>query len=69
MFAAMANGISLIRNCSDSEDVHSTINCFEKLGCEFEISRNLIKVVGKGFKDFQNQVVNYMQAIPHRTFD
>lgn len=52
MFAAMANGISLIRNCSDSEDVHSTINCFEKLGCEFEISRNLIKVVGKGFKGF-----------------
>ena len=38
MFAAMADGISLIRNCSDSEDVHSTINCFEKLGCEFEIS-------------------------------
>ncbi len=52
MFAAMANGISLIRNCSDSEDVHSTINCFEKLGCEFEISIDLIKVVGKGFKGF-----------------
>jgi 3-phosphoshikimate 1-carboxyvinyltransferase len=52
MFAAMANGISLIRNCSDSEDVHSTINCFEKLGCEFEISQELIKVVGKGFKGF-----------------
>ncbi len=52
MFAAMADGISLIRNCSASEDVYSTINCFEKLGCEFEISPDLIKVTGKGFKGF-----------------
>ena len=32
MFAAMANGVSKIYNCSASEDVSSTINCFEKLG-------------------------------------
>lgn len=52
MFAAMADGVSLIRNCSDSEDVLSTMKCFEKLGCGFEISRDLIKVFGKGFKGF-----------------
>lgn len=52
MFAAMADGVSVIKNCSGSEDVHSTINCFEKLGCSFEINRDQIKVIGKGFKGF-----------------
>lgn len=52
MFAALADGVSLIRNCSDSQDVRSTIDCFEKLGCKFEISPDLIKVFGKGFKGF-----------------
>lgn len=52
MFAAMADGISVIRNCSGSEDVRSTIKCFEKLGCKFEITDDLIKVIGKGFKRF-----------------
>ena len=52
MFAAMADGISVISNCSGSEDVSSTINCFEKLGCKFEITGDQIKVFGKGFKEF-----------------
>lgn len=52
MFAALADGVSLISNCSDSQDVRSTIDCFEKLGCKFEISQDLIKVFGKGFKGF-----------------
>lgn len=52
MFAAMAEGVSVIRNCSDSEDVCSTISCFEKLGCTFELSAEQIKVFGKGFKGF-----------------
>ena len=52
MFAAMADGVSIIKNCSGSEDVRSTINCFEKLGCSFEITGNRIKVIGKGFKGF-----------------
>ena len=50
MFAAMADGVSIIRNCSGSDDVRSTINCFEKLGCNFEINGDQIKVTGKGFK-------------------
>lgn len=52
MFAAMAGGISYIRNCSDSEDVSTTMNCFEKLGCKFEITEEQIKVTGKGYKGF-----------------
>jgi len=54
MFAAMADGISVIRNCSGSDDVRSTINCFEKLGCKYEITGDQIKVIGKGFKGFSN---------------
>ncbi len=52
MFAAMADGESVIRNCSDSEDVSSTMNCFEKLGCRFEKNNDAIKVTGRGFKGF-----------------
>ena len=52
MFAAMADGVSIIRNCSHSEDVRSTISCFEKLGSKFEFVNDSIKVVGKGFKGF-----------------
>ncbi len=52
MFAAIADGVSVIRNCSGSEDVHSTINCLEKLGCKFEMNDDHIKVMGKGFKGF-----------------
>lgn len=52
MFAAMADGTSIIKNCSGSDDVHSTISCFEKLGCSLEITGDQIKVIGKGFKGF-----------------
>jgi len=52
MFAAMADGVSVISNCSGSDDVRSTINCFEKLGCKFEITDDQIKIIGKGFKRF-----------------
>lgn len=52
MFASMAEGLSVIRNCSDSDDVSSTIKCFEKLGCKFEKENGVIKVKGRGFKGF-----------------
>jgi 3-phosphoshikimate 1-carboxyvinyltransferase len=52
MFAAMAKGLSKIYNCSASEDVSSSISCFEKLGCSFERNNEFIKVEGKGFKGF-----------------
>ena len=48
MFASMAEGKSVIRNCSESEDVTSTMNCFAKMGCEFKREGNTIEVTGKG---------------------
>ncbi|KAF0152809.1 MAG: 3-phosphoshikimate 1-carboxyvinyltransferase [Ignavibacteria bacterium] len=48
MFASMAEGKSIIRNCSESEDVISTMNCFAKLGCKYKRDGNTIEVIGKG---------------------
>ncbi len=53
IFSAMAKGISSISNCSDSEDVKSTINCFRELGCTIEEESNKIYIIGRGFKNFQ----------------
>jgi 3-phosphoshikimate 1-carboxyvinyltransferase len=52
MFASLADGISIIKNCSNSEDVRSTINCFSQLGCSFEEIGDKIRITGKGFKGF-----------------
>ncbi len=52
MFASMAKGISIVKNCSNSQDVTSTMNCFSKLGISFSIEQGIIKVNGKGFKGF-----------------
>ncbi len=52
MFSAMADGVSTIKNCLMSEDLHSTINCFRALGCTIDVSDELIKVRGKGYKGF-----------------
>ncbi|MFA3783111.1 3-phosphoshikimate 1-carboxyvinyltransferase [Melioribacteraceae bacterium 4301-Me] len=52
MIACMADGVSVIKNLSSSEDVNSTIKCFEQLGCNFEKNRSTLKVYGKGFKGF-----------------
>ena len=52
MFASLADGISIIKNCSNSEDVRSTINCFSQLGCSFEETGDKIRITGKGFKGF-----------------
>lgn len=61
MFASMAKGESIIYNCSESEDVYSTIKCFKELGCEFELNNNTIKIIGKGFKNF-NKPQNFLDA-------
>jgi 3-phosphoshikimate 1-carboxyvinyltransferase len=53
MFASLADGESVIHNCSESEDVTSTINCFSKMGCEFERYKNTVRVVGRGFKNLK----------------
>lgn len=61
MFASMAKGESVIYNCSESEDVNSTINCFKELGCEFVKNGNTVKIKGKGFKNFISPK-NYLDA-------
>ena len=40
MFGAMADGISVIRNCSESGRCSSTMSCFEK----WELSSNIEKM-------------------------
>lgn len=52
MFACLADGVSEIQNLSDSEDVKSTIKCFEQLGCSFSERNGKLIVKGKGFKNF-----------------
>jgi 3-phosphoshikimate 1-carboxyvinyltransferase len=49
MFGALAEGVSVIKNCSQAEDVASTMSCFEKMGVKFERGEE-IKIYGKGFK-------------------
>jgi len=49
MFAALAEGKSIIENCLLSEDVLSTINCFKQLGVRIEIKGTTVAVYGKGF--------------------
>ena len=50
MFGSIANGLSVIRNCSKAEDVASTMNCFQKMGVKFENKKDEIKIFGSGFK-------------------
>lgn len=53
MFSALADGESVINNCSTSEDVESTIKCFRQLGCAISRNSNEILVLGKGYKGFK----------------
>ncbi|HPN37455.1 MAG TPA: 3-phosphoshikimate 1-carboxyvinyltransferase [Melioribacteraceae bacterium] len=57
IFSALAKGKSIITNCSNGEDVKSTINCFERLGIDFDINNERIVVDGKGFKGFNKKNV------------
>lgn len=51
-FSSMADGASTIRNLSLSEDVKSTIRCFEKLGVSFNSKGEILEIKGRGFKNF-----------------
>lgn len=50
MFASLAQGESIIKNCSDSEDVKSTINIFSQLGVEVKNEYDKLIIHGRGFK-------------------
>lgn len=51
-FSSMADGKSVIRNISLSEDVKSTQNVFSQLGVEFTNDKSELIVVGKGKNKF-----------------
>lgn len=52
IFSSMAGGSSRVYNISNSEDVKSTLSCFEALGVEFRLEADCLVVKGKGFRKF-----------------
>jgi 3-phosphoshikimate 1-carboxyvinyltransferase len=48
ILASLAEGTSEIRNYSSSADCLSTIECMRKLGIEIDITKEFVRVVGKG---------------------
>ncbi len=52
IFGSMAKGKSVITNCSNGEDVKSSISCFRQLGCSIESKDGQIIIEGKGKKGF-----------------
>ena len=53
IFAAMAEGESVIKNISLSDDVQSSINCLAAMGARFEQRGGDLVVTGVGFKGFK----------------
>ncbi len=53
LIASLADGESMIRNLSDSDDVKSTINCLKELGIEIESKNNETTIAGGGFKSYR----------------
>ncbi|MEW6507302.1 MAG: 3-phosphoshikimate 1-carboxyvinyltransferase [Bacteroidota bacterium] len=54
MFASLAKGNSVINNCSNSEDVKSTINIFSQLGIRIDVEKSRIKITGNGYKGLKS---------------
>jgi 3-phosphoshikimate 1-carboxyvinyltransferase len=48
ILASLAAGTSEIRNYSSSADCLSTVECMRKLGIEIDITKEFVRVVGKG---------------------
>ncbi|MFH0733411.1 MAG: 3-phosphoshikimate 1-carboxyvinyltransferase [bacterium] len=57
IFSGMAGGKSEILNCSNGEDVKSSMACFSVLGCNIEHTPNSIIITGKGKFGFNNKDV------------
>lgn len=54
IFAAMADGISLIKNLSDGKDVNSTKKCLMEMGVPFSNSEGIVEVSGLGYKGLKS---------------
>ncbi len=53
IFSALAEGKSILKNCSNGEDVKSTIYCFRQLGCKIEKKGNELIVNSHGYEKFK----------------
>jgi 3-phosphoshikimate 1-carboxyvinyltransferase len=53
LISSLANGKSIIKNLSESDDVLSTIHCLRSLGIEIEQSKSELIVNGRGYKGYQ----------------
>ncbi len=53
MFAAMADGESLVHNFAGSEDCRSTLNCLRQLGIDIDQEGRSVRVGGKGKTGFR----------------
>ena len=53
MFASLAKGRSVIKGLLRAEDIFSTINCFENLGCKIVEKNDELIINGMGFKRFK----------------
>jgi 3-phosphoshikimate 1-carboxyvinyltransferase len=53
ILASLAAGTSEIRNYSSSADCLSTVECMRKLGIEIDITKEFVRVVGKGLDGLQ----------------
>lgn len=56
LISSLADGKSVIRNLSDSDDVKSTVNCLNQLGIKIELNSNEAIVFGRGFRGFQKPI-------------
>jgi len=52
IFSCLAEGESTIRNLSNGDDVRSTASCFKSLGCGISFEKEIVRITGKGFKNF-----------------
>jgi len=52
IFSALADGKSTIKNLADSQDVNTTIECFIKLGVTIDKVDEIHRIIGAGFKGF-----------------
>jgi 3-phosphoshikimate 1-carboxyvinyltransferase len=53
ILASLAEGTSEIRNYSSSADCLSTIECMRKLGIEIDLTKDFVRVAGKGLDGLQ----------------
>ncbi|MCE1190324.1 MAG: 3-phosphoshikimate 1-carboxyvinyltransferase [Ignavibacteria bacterium] len=61
IFAAMAQGVSTIRNCSGGADVRSTIDMFRAMGTTITQDNDLLTIAGRGYKKLRAPEV-YLNA-------